>query len=166
VDEIEYVITRSATPRVTEQVCGDDIPGESVPNNVYGWGRVDALAAITGDADGDLTSNLDDCRPADWGVWSAPGPATGLTLAGAASTTFTWLPPVTPGGADYGYSLLRATDPADFSTASCLAASGGSAVDDMLPESAYFYLVQVESACGRTTGAGTGLALRATVACP
>jgi serine protease AprX len=45
VDTAEEVITLTARPRTTTQCCGDDSPGD-VPNNVYGWGIVDALAAV------------------------------------------------------------------------------------------------------------------------
>ena len=31
-------------PLTSNEGCGDDTP-TSVPNNVYGWGRIDALAA-------------------------------------------------------------------------------------------------------------------------
>jgi len=41
----ENIITSAAIPLTTAQGCGDDTP-TSVPNNVYGWGRIDALAAI------------------------------------------------------------------------------------------------------------------------
>ncbi|HEY72985.1 MAG: hypothetical protein B6I35_13570 [Anaerolineaceae bacterium 4572_32.2] len=41
----EWIIEQTARPRTTSQTCGDDSPGD-VPNNVYGWGIVDALAAV------------------------------------------------------------------------------------------------------------------------
>ncbi len=41
---LEAAITQNALPKTTNQGCGDDTP-TSVPNNVYGWGRIDALAA-------------------------------------------------------------------------------------------------------------------------
>jgi hypothetical protein len=42
---LEYFIKYSAVPRTTsEQDCGG-IPGLDVPNNTYGYGRIDALAA-------------------------------------------------------------------------------------------------------------------------
>lgn len=44
VDEIEYIINQTAVPLTTSQGCGGDGPTD-VPNNVYGWGRIDALAA-------------------------------------------------------------------------------------------------------------------------
>jgi uncharacterized repeat protein (TIGR01451 family) len=47
-DAIEPVLTASALPRTTSENCGG-IPGNQIPNNTYGWGRVDALAAFTAD---------------------------------------------------------------------------------------------------------------------
>jgi len=45
VEEVEMLITSTAVPQTSNQGCGDDTP-TSVPNNVYGWGRIDALAAF------------------------------------------------------------------------------------------------------------------------
>jgi serine protease AprX len=45
VDEIETLIEQTAVPRV-DLACGGD-PG-GIPNNIYGWGRIDALAAYQG----------------------------------------------------------------------------------------------------------------------
>lgn len=45
VDATEWIIEQTARPRTTSQTCGGDSPGD-VPNNVYGWGIVDALAAV------------------------------------------------------------------------------------------------------------------------
>jgi subtilisin family serine protease len=44
VNAIEDVISQSALQLTTNQNCGLDTP-TSIPNNVYGWGRIDALAA-------------------------------------------------------------------------------------------------------------------------
>ncbi|MFN2210458.1 MAG: S8 family serine peptidase [Candidatus Promineifilaceae bacterium] len=44
VDLLEKLIQNSAVHLVTDQGCGDDGP-QSVPNNVYGWGRIDAYSA-------------------------------------------------------------------------------------------------------------------------
>jgi len=43
--DLEAIITRTAVPRTTNQICGG-IPGSQVPNNTYGWGRIDAWAAL------------------------------------------------------------------------------------------------------------------------
>jgi subtilisin family serine protease len=45
VTAIESIIEQTAVPRTTTQGCGGD-SSTQVPNNVYGWGRVDALAAV------------------------------------------------------------------------------------------------------------------------
>jgi subtilisin family serine protease len=45
VDATERIIERAARPQTTTQGCGDD-GADDVPNNVYGWGLVDALAAV------------------------------------------------------------------------------------------------------------------------
>jgi len=44
-DSIEPVITGSAVPRTTTQTC-NGTSGSAIPNNTYGWGRADALAAV------------------------------------------------------------------------------------------------------------------------
>ncbi len=45
VEASERVIAQTARPVTTTQGCGGDGPND-VPNNVYGWGIVDALAAV------------------------------------------------------------------------------------------------------------------------
>ncbi len=45
VDTIEDIIERTAFPRTTTQACGGD-SATQVPNNVFGWGRINALAAV------------------------------------------------------------------------------------------------------------------------
>jgi len=45
VDEIENILEDTAVPKTTDQQCGD-VPGSSIPNNTYGYGRIDALAAV------------------------------------------------------------------------------------------------------------------------
>ena len=45
VDIIEHIIESTAVPKTTDQQCGD-VPGSSIPNNTYGFGRIDALAAV------------------------------------------------------------------------------------------------------------------------
>lgn len=45
VDAIEAIITQAAVPKTTSQGCGGDT-ADSVPNHVFGWGLIDAAAAI------------------------------------------------------------------------------------------------------------------------
>jgi subtilisin family serine protease len=44
-DEVEELLRRTAVPRTTTQQCGG-VPGSVVPNNTYGWGRLDVKAAV------------------------------------------------------------------------------------------------------------------------
>jgi uncharacterized repeat protein (TIGR01451 family) len=46
VDAVEYRIEQTAVPRTSTQTCGD-VPGSQIPNNTFGWGRIDALAAVS-----------------------------------------------------------------------------------------------------------------------
>jgi subtilisin family serine protease len=45
VDRLEDIIEESAVRKTTTEGCGGDSPTQ-VPNNTYGWGRIDALAAV------------------------------------------------------------------------------------------------------------------------
>lgn len=40
------ILTRTALPLTSAQSC-NGVPGSEVPNNTFGWGRVDALEAVT-----------------------------------------------------------------------------------------------------------------------
>jgi subtilisin family serine protease len=67
VDGIERIIEHTAVPRTSSQSCGS-VPGTAIPNNIYGWGRVDALAALgLGDSDGDGI-------PDWWELWHGLNP--------------------------------------------------------------------------------------------
>ena len=44
VEAIENIVEQSAVRLTTTQGCGGDT-ATAVPNNVYGWGRIDMLAA-------------------------------------------------------------------------------------------------------------------------
>lgn len=45
VDRIEYMITHTAKHLTTADGCGE-LPASAIPNNTYGWGRIDAWAAL------------------------------------------------------------------------------------------------------------------------
>jgi subtilisin family serine protease len=45
VDAIEQIIRETAVPLIPTKICGSDT-ATSVPNNVFGNGRIDALAAV------------------------------------------------------------------------------------------------------------------------
>ncbi|HEY53072.1 MAG TPA: S8 family serine peptidase, partial [Caldilineae bacterium] len=44
VDQIEELLRRTAVPLVSSQTC-DGVAGSEIPNNAYGWGRIDVAAA-------------------------------------------------------------------------------------------------------------------------
>jgi serine protease AprX len=45
VDDLEDIIEQTAVKKTTTEGCGGDTATQ-VPNNTYGWGRIDALAAV------------------------------------------------------------------------------------------------------------------------
>jgi hypothetical protein len=155
VEEVESIIRLSAVPRTTSQQCGG-IPGSEVPNPVYGYGRIDALAAITGDADGDGVDNLNDCSPVNGAVWDSPGPATDLRVENNNLVTgLYWSAPTGDGVGEVRYDVLRSTQADDFSSPTCLAS-------DTLHTSSFdphdagtdlsYYLVRAKNECGGALG--------------
>jgi hypothetical protein len=46
VPETEELLRATAVRLTTDQQCGT-VPGSAVPNPVFGWGRLDVLAAVT-----------------------------------------------------------------------------------------------------------------------
>ncbi len=45
VDETAEILRGTALPKTTNETCGGILPGQ-VPNNTFGWGRIDALDAV------------------------------------------------------------------------------------------------------------------------
>jgi subtilisin family serine protease len=45
VGKLELIITASAVPRTSDQDCSG-LPGDQIPNAAYGYGRIDAVAAV------------------------------------------------------------------------------------------------------------------------
>jgi subtilisin family serine protease len=94
VERIEEIVTASAVGLTTTQGCGDDTP-ESVPNNSFGWGRIDALAAVElalGDGGGgeptcteeETITFFDDLEPGPEAGWSVD------TAANASPASLPW----------------------------------------------------------------------------
>ena len=109
VDLIEEVVEQTAVPLTSSQGCGGSGPTD-VPNNVYGWGRIDALAAVGYPLDFRLAVVPEEaavCAPADAVFDVAVSQLQGfsepvaLTVAGlppGAGASFS-VNPVTPPGA-------------------------------------------------------------------
>jgi hypothetical protein len=139
-----------------------------VPRN--GWNETDLR---TRDADGDGVPAAGDCDNGDPTVWSIPGEAGPLVVAGD-KQTFSWDPPSSPGGVPGSlvYDLLRAPRPDDFITlTSCVATNTAatSAVDGTtpVPGKPRWYLVRAENACGAgSLGRGINLMGRVGRNCP
>jgi serine protease AprX len=45
VEAVKTVVTQSAVPETSSQTCGG-VPGSQIPNNTFGWGRIDAYQAV------------------------------------------------------------------------------------------------------------------------
>ncbi len=166
VTELETLLKLSSLPRSSTQTCGG-IPGSAIPNPIYGYGRIDAVETLVGDADADGVNNLVDCRPADPAAWSAPQPAQSLLLAGGAPTAISWSPPADGGASAVWYDVVRSNLASDFSAASCLKTNttGTSASDGATPPSIYYYLVRSKNTCGTSVGADSNGTPRSARAC-
>jgi hypothetical protein len=85
VDDVEDAIEQSAFPRTTTETCGG-IPAGDVPNNTYGFGRLDIFAAGVSQAECATSSPLitapASAAPATAGLTASVPPALGHT--------FTW----------------------------------------------------------------------------
>jgi serine protease AprX len=107
VGQIENILEQSALHLTSSQGCGGD-SATAVPNNVYGWGRIDALAAY----------NL---------ACSAPAAVTGVAISRVDASTLrlNWNP--VPGAT--GYEVWDAVNAPYFTPgATCTTASGCTAV--------------------------------------
>ncbi len=73
----QWVLQQSAVPKTTDEGCGGDLP-TAVPNNTWGWGRLDIYAAVTLARTGGVTPDWLSAAPLAGEV--APGGSTNVTL--------------------------------------------------------------------------------------
>lgn len=157
VDTLETLLELSSLPRTSAQTCGG-IPGTTIPNPIFGYGRIDGVETILGDTDQDGVSNLADCKPLEGSLWSAPGAAAGLLMDQTGGvTSLAWDAPQVPGGTAVHYDVVRSTQGDNFSTAKCLLtnSTATSTADSQLPGEVFYYLVRVKNGCGSSLGAGS-----------
>ncbi len=99
IDTTAWVLEQGATPLTTNEGCGGDSPTD-VPNNTFGWGRLDILASVNMALDGAVTIPWLEVSPLSGMV--EPGGSVDIDLAVTA--------PITP-GVYTGTLLLWADDP-------------------------------------------------------
>jgi serine protease AprX len=86
VSSIESLLESSAVPgRAIDQTCGG-VSSSTVPNNIYGWGRIDALAAFQSARRSGTFFTVTPCRLLD--TRDPAGPWGGPALASGADRTF------------------------------------------------------------------------------
>ena len=173
------VMSRAARPVVTlaaPQTCGNTAATDR-PNNFWGYGLVDAYAAVHlgPDEDGDGIASPCDCASTNGGVHDGPVEVPGLGFD-AAKTTLSWGSLGHQAGDATFYdvargdlAILRALGTID--AAACLGAASNlsSRTDASLPPtgSGYYYVVRARNVCGDGGwGAGSDGIPRSHTTCP
>lgn len=153
------LISQSARPIVqlsTPQTCGGTTDTDR-PNNLFGYGLIDAYDAIHfgPDGDGDGIADACDCAASDGGAYDAPPPVSGLVL-GADKTTLTWGSLSREAGNGTIYDVIAGDldglrSSGLIAAASCVASAGtaNSISDGQIPAagSGSYYLIQARNTC-------------------
>jgi serine protease AprX len=173
------LLAQSAPPVVqqgTPQTCGGT--GSSArPNNLWGYGLLDAYGSLhtLPDTDGDGIADACDCATADAGAYDAPAEVEGLAFGGD-KAAFSWESLARADGDGTAYDHLRG-DLSDLrgggsiAAAACLspASTATSLTDTATPAAGvgFYYLVQARNACGSGGwGDASDGTPRSHVACP
>jgi hypothetical protein len=167
---------RSIVSLSSPQTCGGTAPADR-PNNMFGWGLIDAYDAIHfgPDADGDGIADACDCASGDGGAYDAPTEVLGLGFS-ADKSTLTWTSLAREAGNGTLYDAIRG-DLDDLraggviASASCLgsASTATSRSDPSAPaeNAGFYYLVEARNTCGvGGFGAASGGTPRAHAGCP
>lgn len=102
VDLVEDRIARSAVPRTSAQTCGG-VPGSEIPNNTFGWGRIDVLASVSVvDLGIQIVDTPDPVTVGDQLTYRVYASNAGLVTATGVSATVTLSPLVSFVSADPG----------------------------------------------------------------
>ena len=105
VDLLENIIERTAVRKTTTEGCGLDSP-TAVPNNTYGWGRIDALAAVLEalppTANPDIAATLENTSVRIYVLANDTDPdGDVLTLVGVVQPSHGWVVPQPDGSLIY-----------------------------------------------------------------
>ena len=167
VDAIEALLRATAIPFGSNQPCGGLGPTVT-PNHVYGHGRVDLPTLFLGDADGDGTTNVNDCALQDNTAWTLADTIDDLQLEGGGNTAISWTQPEDVGATIFSYDLLRTTLAGDLAGSTCVVSgqSGTTAADSTMPGQAFYYVVQTVNPCGPNPGSTSDGTIRNTSVCP
>ena len=173
------LISRSFQSTVTlssSQVCGGTVSSDR-PNNLWGYGLIDAYDAIHlgPDGDGDGIADACDCAPADGGAYDAPPEVAGLSF-GADKTTLTWASLSREAGTGTLYDVITGDLGALPSTGIiaaglCVGSVGtvNSCSDAQIPAvgTGSYYVIQARNTCGLSGfGAGSDGTPRIHASCP
>jgi subtilisin family serine protease len=173
------LISKSSRPIVQlafSQTCGGTGPADR-PNNLFGYGLIDAYDAIHFGPDGDADGIADacDCAPADGGAFEAPPAAFGLGID-ADKATLTWASFALEAGSGTLYDVIKGDlgdlhALGDVSAASCLgsASTAASLSDPQDPAegTGVYYVIQARNTCGLSGfGANSDGTARLHASCP
>jgi len=154
------VLTQTSREVLTQgslQTCGGTGPSDR-PNNLWGYGLIDAYAAahLGPDGDGDGIASPCDCAPNNAGAFGAPPEGSGLAFS-ADKSTLSWTPLAPLAGSATVYDAIRGDLGALrasglVSAAACLggATTATSRADAQTPGpgAGFYYIVQPRNACG------------------
>ena len=174
----ECLLQRTAHPvgNSFAQTCGSDAPGAR-PNNIWGWGLIDVLAALQYGPDGDVDGIADscDCAAADGGAFESPSEVWGVSVA-ADEETVSWASQAATAGTGTRYDVSRGSVAAlrssgNWSGASCYAQNQvvTTVIDTALPSTgdSTWYLVRARNGCGvGSWGNSSNGTARSITACP
>lgn len=151
-----YLEQSAVAPSGSPASCGGTGPGDH-PNNLWGWGLIDVLAAIDLGPDGDTDgiANACDCNPLDGGAFEAPPEIDGDGFP-SSTTNFAWgsLATLSGTGTLYDVARGRVSDlraSSTFGLAICLSEnhSPNSLGDTDVPPAgdAFYYVVRGQNSC-------------------
>ncbi len=167
---------QSAVTLTSSQVCGGTAASDR-PNNLWGYGLIDAYAAIHlgPDGDNDGIADVCDCAAADCGAYDIPPEVQGLGFD-ADKATLTWPSMSQQAGAGTVYDAIRGDLAALrasglIGTGGCLGGTGtaNSRTDTEVPVpgAGAHYLVSARNTCGLSGfGAASDGTERAHATCP